>query len=149
MANKRLICEQQHRLALEQSQLVGYWAKTKGITQRDFVNHPYIDDVILLIAFRDEFWNDMTQGQKQSWNCYWDWCYTQKKKIRNSHLKKLIEINIRIQNNRHWKKLRRQQQRQRIQAMRSNNTVATQTKKISALYMTAKNAGSPQSVPWD
>jgi len=37
------------------NQLVGYWAKTKGISVKDLERHKQINDVILLIQFKDHF----------------------------------------------------------------------------------------------
>lgn len=150
MATKQEIIDTQNRLALEQSQLVGYWAKTQGITQKDLESHPCIDDLILLINFRNEFWSDMTQGQRLSWQCHWDWVYFRKNTIRKKHLKKLENIIISAINTKLFKSIRRSEQRQRIHHLRQQkNPTALGQNKISAENMTAKDAGSSQSVPWD
>jgi hypothetical protein len=37
----------------EQEQLIGYWAKTIGISKQVLDKHPCIDDIILLMRFRE------------------------------------------------------------------------------------------------
>lgn len=54
---RRELVDLQHAQKLEQEQLVGYWAKTLGISKRDIEHHPCIDDIILLKKFRQEFWD--------------------------------------------------------------------------------------------
>lgn len=95
-----------------------YWCRTKGIHSADLTKHSCIDDVILIIKFADEFWNYTTKSQKVSLECFWDWCYKQKKPLRTNHLHKLQEIFFKAQNNKLYTEQRRQQQRQQIKQLR-------------------------------
>jgi len=151
MATKRELIDQQHQQTLEQSQLVAYWSKTKGISQHDFDQHPRIDDVILLIRIRDEFWSHMTMTQQGQWSAYWGWSYTHKKPLRNNHLKKLEHITISADNTRLFKTRRQQELKHKIHTQRqlTQNHTATRQNKISAYDMTAKDAGLSQTVPWE
>jgi len=82
---------------IEQNQLIGYWAKSRGITLKTLHNHRYIDDVILLINFKDSFNLHMDSKQKQVWGGIWSSVYTKKKKISKNALNKLLRIGTQIQ----------------------------------------------------
>jgi hypothetical protein len=83
--------------AIEQNQLIGYWAKSRGITLKALQHHKNIDDVILLINFKDAFNTHMDSKQKQVWGGIWSSVYTKKKKISKNALNKLSHIGTQIQ----------------------------------------------------
>lgn len=126
------------------------WCRQRGIHARDLESHPRADDVVLLLNFRQELWNDITYSNQRTWDAYWGWVYTQKKPLRDKHLTKLKHIAINGMNTRKFKQLKARELRQRIYQLRQHkNPTALGQNKISADDMTAKDAGSTQSVPWD
>lgn len=146
MATKKEIIDSQYRLALEQSQLVGYWAKTKGITQKDFEQHPRIDDLILLISFRDQLWTKLNLSERGTWAGYWSSIYIKKNKLSYKALKKLEQITI-TATDRHLKNIIKQAQQKQLIRQRRQQTQNPYAK--SSAYMTAKSEELDQSVPWD
>lgn len=124
-----------------------YWCKTKGIFERDLVQHPQINDITILVNIRDTYWSDMTASHRGVWAAYWDWVYFKKKPLKAKHLKKLEHIVINAENTKKFKTLRLTEQRQKIWAMRK--TTAERQIQKPADNMTAKDAGPLQSVPWD
>jgi len=131
---------------LSQSELThytNYWCKTKGISIKDIESHPRADDIVLLVAFRDEFWNKLNKFEQASWAGYWSSVYVKKNKLKKKALDKLENIII-TANQRHLKNLVIQaQQRQRIKALKQNPHAKP------SVYMTAKSEGLDQSAPWD
>lgn len=114
---RRELIDQQHRQHLEQSQLVGYWAKTQGITQRDLDQHPCIDDVVLLKKFRKEFW-DLPKFFIKPYNKIYKSVYQGKIPLKAKQLSTLTRIAEAMIK---WRK-RRQQQQNQIKALRQNPT---------------------------
>jgi len=132
-----------HRQAVEQSQLVGYWVKTRGITQADLDSHPHIDDVILLMKWRDAMWDKLNNNERAVWGAYWGYTYNKRKALKTKSLNKLEQITI-TANDRHLKNLvKTATQRQHIKALRQNPYSK------SSAYMTAKSEDAAQSAPWD
>lgn len=80
--------------------------------------HPAIDDVIILIKFRDAFWTYMNKHQKKSWECWWKWAYTLKKPSRQKHLTKMASMAMDIENTMLFKNIRKQAQREKIKSLR-------------------------------
>jgi hypothetical protein len=103
----------------EVEHLTRYWCRTLGIHSKDLEAHPQIDDVILLIKFRNEFFKEMNKHQRKSWECFWQWAYKLKRPSRQKHLEKLEKIASEIQNNRLYKQIIRQAQREKIQSLRA------------------------------
>jgi hypothetical protein len=140
---------------LEQSQLVGYWAKTKGIRADDLVRHPQIDDVILLMVFQKEFHRDITKSNLKYLDDLWQKTYVQKRGLGWGNLNKLHHIAINGINTRHFKALVKTEQRQKIQQLRKNMTVSRRRKKSTRQNnkpvhdMTAKGTGRDQTPPWE
>jgi hypothetical protein len=88
--------------AKEQEQLLGYWIKRYGITRKDLDSHPQINDLMLLIRFRAEFW-DMNNYLKRKFERSWDWVYNHKMPLKKNHLNNLTTIGktvIKWRNNR-------------------------------------------------
>jgi hypothetical protein len=77
--------------AKEQEQLLGYWIKRFGINRNDLTSHPQIDDLMLLIRFRAEFW-DMNRTLKNKFDRSWDWVYNHKMPLKKNHLNNLTRI---------------------------------------------------------
>lgn len=146
MATRQEIIDLQRKQALEQSQLVAYWAKTRGITQKDFEGHARIDDVILLLQFRDAMWHKLNLSERGVWAGYWNSIYCNKNKLKIKALKKLEQITITAEQRHLANLIKQAEQRQHIRLIRqqSQNPYSK-----SSAYMTAKTEGPDQSVPWD
>jgi len=80
--------------------------------------HPAIDDVIILIKFRDAFWQYMNKSQKKSWESWWKWAYTLKKPSRQKHLTKMASMAVDIDNTTLFLNIKRQAQREKIKTLR-------------------------------
>jgi len=85
MANKREIIDTQRLLELEQEQLVGYWIKQFGISRKTLVDHPQIDDLILLIKFRSEF-NNLSRYRQKKIKQIWNYVYKGNFPLKAKHL---------------------------------------------------------------
>lgn len=88
--------------------------KRRGITSQDIENHPRADDVVLLTAFKDTFYNKMNPRELATWAGYWNTVYYRKKPLKNKALVKFEQIINNIQQ-------REQQHRdhlKKIQALR-------------------------------
>lgn len=100
--------------------LTRYWCRTLGIHDKDLLTHPQINDLIILINFRNEFWKEMNKHQRKSWECCWQWAYKLKRSSRQKHLVKLEKIGCEIENNRLYKKIVKQAQREKIKTLRAS-----------------------------
>lgn len=77
----------------EQQQLIGYWAKTKGISLSAIDQHPQPDDVVLLLNIRDSaFWHLFNNSEQAVWGAYWNVVYHKNKKLKIKALNKLEQI---------------------------------------------------------
>jgi len=97
------------------------WCREQGIHDLDLETHPAIDDVVLLINYRKEFWSDMNKHQRKTWDCHWRWTYTLKRPFRKKHLTKLKLIASEIQNNRLFNDIMAKARREKIQALRQQS----------------------------
>ena len=91
------------------------WCLEKGIKSRDILNHPRIDDAILLINIRDEFWEFFNAKNQGLWAAYWNKVYHLQYRLQPKHLKqleKLVSIGISRQQE-------LAQKRQQIKALRN------------------------------
>ena len=84
----------------EQEQLVGYWVKRFGINRKDLVEHPQIDDVMLLIDFARQF-PDMNNHQQARFDRVWRWVYNGTLPLKTKHFKSLYRTGTTI---RRWRK---------------------------------------------
>ena len=116
-----------------------YWCKTKGISKKDLESHPQIDDVILMLRFRDSLWSNMNASEQGIWAAYWSRVYHKRRALHNKALKKLEQITITATD----RLLQLQNQRQRIKALRQNPIHKP------ADNMTAKDVGPSQTVSWE
>lgn len=69
--------------------VTNYWCRTKGIQSTDLETHPQMDDVILLIQYRDAMWSKLNKSEQAHWGAVWDWCYHKKHSLKRKHLAKL------------------------------------------------------------
>jgi len=86
------LSDKQLRESVEQEQLIGYWIRDKGMKHADFVGHPYIDDVIMLINIRDSVWNMLNKSEQAVWGAYWNQVYHKRHKLKNKALIKFEKI---------------------------------------------------------
>lgn len=93
------------------NQLVGYWAKTKGITSKDLEQHKQINDVVLLLQFKDHFRVHFTKSETASWGAIWGIVYHKKRSLKQKHLHTLANIGKRIKHRQEKIKQFRQQNR--------------------------------------
>lgn len=103
---------------LEQEQLVGYWIKRVGISKADLDKHPQIDDVMLLIKYKAEFYDDQKAKHKKFFNNTWDWVYKHKLPLKAKQLRTLGYYAQGTITHRNNVQTRTQQQRQSIKARR-------------------------------
>jgi hypothetical protein len=78
--------------ASEKIHLTNKWCQSIGIKSKDLDSHPQIDDVIILINFRNEFWQDMDKSEQGIWAAYWSWVYHKQVPIKKAWLIKLETI---------------------------------------------------------
>jgi hypothetical protein len=134
---------QQRARYIRQEQLVGYWSKTKGISKKSLERHPHIDDVILLLKWRESMWHMLNKSEQAIWGAYWGNTYKKQKALKNKALKKLEQITITATERQEKAK----QQRKRIKALRQGETQNPNEK--SSAYMTAKSEDAACSAPWE
>lgn len=141
--SKQDLTQKQRAQTLEQEQLVGYWLKRKGITKKAIETHPHIDDVILLMKWRDAMWNILNNSEQAVWGAYWGYTYNKRKALKKKSLNKLEQITITATQKHKLKHAKLQAQRQLIKAKRQNPY------EKSSAYMTAKSEDSAYSAPWE
>ena len=71
---------------------LGRWLKTHGVTVADLDCHKQINDVVLLITIRQEFWHCMSASEQGVWAAYWDIVYNKSKALKPKALKKFETI---------------------------------------------------------
>lgn len=131
MATNQEIKQQQRTQAIEQEQLIGYWAKRKyGVYAREFLNHPYWNDIRLLLAFRHEFEATWTQSEHGTWARYWEYVANKNCRLKGKHLRKLEALTLSI--------LARKQ----IQATRQNPKKEDQDND-------GKGSSATYNIPWE
>ena len=87
--NKIETISRQSSQAVEQEQLVGYWIKRFGISKKDLDSHPQINDLMLLIKFRAEFYKDGKAKHKKFFDNTWNWVYNNKLPLKAQQLRTL------------------------------------------------------------
>lgn len=128
--------QQMRRQAVEQEQLVGYWAKTLGISKQDIEHHACIDDIILLKKFRQEFW-DLPPFWKHDYDRIYKSVYAGIK-LKAKQLKKLKQITEGMIKWRSTRQERVSQSRQKIRTLiKSTDDIA------------AKAVRHAQTPPWE
>jgi hypothetical protein len=81
--------QKQDANAKEQEQLLGYWIKRYGITKRDLDSHPQIDDLMLLIRWKAEFYCDGKAKHKRFFDNTWNWVYHNRLPLKKKQLNTL------------------------------------------------------------
>lgn len=128
---------------LEQEQMIGYWVKRKGLKHKDLSSHPQIDDCVLLVRFRDEYWTRLNVSERAHWAAVWEWCYHKQKPLKDKHLNKLEQAII-DSDTRHLQYLvKSTTERQKIKARRNLCQIQRDDD------MTAKTSLADTSVPWE
>jgi hypothetical protein len=70
------------------------WCIEQGIKNRDILNHPKIDDAILLINIRNEYWTFFNASNKGLWAALWNKVYHLQFNLKPKHLKQLEQLVI-------------------------------------------------------
>lgn len=112
---------------LSMNELIHYtnqWCKSIGLKSKDLDHHLAIDDVIMLVNFRDEFWYYMDYSERGVWAAIWSWTYHKQFKLKQKHLDKL-EI---VAKSAVFKQEKRQQRLETIKALRQRIANAHETK---------------------
>lgn len=141
--SKQELMQKQSAQTLEQEQLVGYWLSSKGISKKALDNHPYIDDVILLMKWRDSMWNKLNRSEQAVWGAFWGYTYNHQMPLKNKTLKKLEQITI-TATDRHLQSLvKAAEVRQRIKALKTEPLLK------STDDIAAKAVRHAQTPPWE
>ena len=91
------------------------WCREQGIHSRDLDNHPTIDDAIILIQIRNDFWVDLDSEERALWTRYWNLVYNNQAPLKANWLIRL-EAMVRSAE---FKRQKQAQRRATIQAMRA------------------------------
>jgi hypothetical protein len=70
------------------------WCIEQGIKSRDITNHPRIDDAILLINIRNEYWTFFNASNKGLWAALWNKVYHLQFKLKPKHFTQLEQLII-------------------------------------------------------
>lgn len=98
--------------------VTNYWCRTKGIHNKDLDSHPLIDDVILLLKWRDGMWDKCNASERAFWGSVWGNVYNKKQPIRDHILIKFETVTIQA-TNRHLNNLSiKTKQKERIKQLR-------------------------------
>jgi hypothetical protein len=76
----------------EKTHYTNLWCRQQGIKSRDLTNHPTIDDAILMIHIRNEFWAYFDSSDRGVWAAFWKRVYHLQFKLKPKHLKKIERI---------------------------------------------------------
>jgi hypothetical protein len=124
--------------ALEQEQLIGYWAKkTYGVKAKEFLYSPFWEDIKLLLQIRNEFDREWNTWEHANWSSLWGMVAQQGYPLKGKHIRKLDTIVRGILSRR----TKKQQQRQRIKALK-------EPLQKTDYNMTAKESVADVSPPW-
>jgi hypothetical protein len=92
------------------------WCCSIGIKSRDIDNHPRIDDAIILINIRNEFWSYLSASDRGVWAAYWKKVYHLQFGLNKKAITKITNI---VNNGIHRQQVA-EKQRQRIKAIRES-----------------------------
>lgn len=95
-----------------------YWCKSKGISSQALTSHKQIDDIMLLLKWRDSIWPVLDQKEQGVWAAYWSWCYHKQYPLKNKHLTKLEKITISAIDRHEQKESKLEKQRNQIKQLR-------------------------------
>lgn len=71
---------------------IGRWLKSHGVTVKDLDSHKQINDVVLLINIRQQYWHAMSSSEQASWGGYWNVVYRNSKPLKPKALKRFETI---------------------------------------------------------
>jgi hypothetical protein len=71
---------------------IGRWLKTHGVTVADLDSHKQINDVVLLINIRQQYWHAMSSSEQASWGGYWNVVYRNSKPLKPKALNRFETI---------------------------------------------------------
>jgi len=125
--------------SLAQNQMLGYWLKRDHHLKIKDLDHPCIDDLILLIKYRKACWDELNGKEKAVWGSHWGYTYKKRKPLHNKALKNLENIYINSRN-RHLEKLNKIHT---IKALRQNPYEKEDHD------MTAKGSSNADNIPWE
>lgn len=97
---------------------LAYWCTLKGIKKADLDRHPSMDDVILLMQWRDEMWEHANNSEQAFWGAIWNIVYKNAGKLKNKHLAKLEIITNNILTRQKNKARKLLKQRETIKQLR-------------------------------
>lgn len=116
----------------EKQQYTNLWCAQQGIKSADlgcgyhitedgklkpYQNaHPAIDDVIILIKLREEFWSYWNHNEKCVWSGHWSSVYTKRHHLKAKALKNIEKLAI----TGIFRQQQEQEQRNRIKAIRES-----------------------------
>ena len=136
--------DKQRQESIEQEQIIGYWVREKGLKHRDFVGHPAIDDLILLINIRDAMWDKFSKSHQAVWGAYWNTVYHKRRKLKKKALNKFETIITDAENIYNQRQQELQKIRNRIKEARQNPKPNQRDDD-----MMAKASLTVNSVPWE
>lgn len=100
----------------EKTHYTNVWCRSIGIKSRDIDNHPRIDDAIILLNIRDEFWTYLSASDRGVWAAYWKKVYHLQFGLNAKAITKITNI---VNNGIH-RQQQAEQQRQQIKALRES-----------------------------
>ena len=100
----------------EKTHYTNMWCRSIGIKSRDILNHPRIDDAIILINIRNEFWYYLSASDRGIWAAYWKKVYHLQFGLNKKALTKITNI----VNNGIYRQQQAQAKRQQIKAIRES-----------------------------
>lgn len=99
----------------KQNAKINAWYRRYGLTANIIDTHPCVQDLAILINIRDAYWELMNPSERGTWVACWGNVFKLHYAIRPKTLRKLEQIVINMADREH----RRQEQRQRIMALRT------------------------------
>lgn len=99
----------------KQNAKINAWYRRYGLTANIIDTHPRVQDLAILINIRDAYWELMNPSERGTWVACWGNVFKLHYAIRPKTLRKLEQIVINMADREH----RRQEQRQRIMALRT------------------------------
>lgn len=99
----------------KQNAKINAWYRRYGLTANIIDTHPRVQDLAILINIRDAYWELMNPSERGTWVACWGNVFKLHYAIRPKTLRKLEQIVINMAD----REQRRQEQRQRIMALRT------------------------------
>ena len=102
--------------SFEKTHYTNWWCRSIGIKSRDIDNHPRIDDAIILLNIRNEFWYYFSASDRGVWAAYWKKVYHLQFGLNKKALIKITNI----VNNGIYRQQQAKQKRQIIKILRES-----------------------------